>query len=106
MATIIHDVYVQIIRFYLDNGNADSLARAIDVELQDWIANCPGFVSASLHISEDNKTVINYAQWQDKSAYDEFTRHSNQQQLSNTIDQFRPDLMESDPFTLVAQAHA
>jgi quinol monooxygenase YgiN len=30
---------------------------------EEDVVNCPGFISANFHISEDGTRVINYAQW-------------------------------------------
>ena len=45
---------------------ADSLARATE----EVMAGMPGFVSANLHVSEDRRRVVNYAQWRSREDYD------------------------------------
>lgn len=45
----------------------DMLAR--DVEA--WVRHCPGFLSATYHMSVDGTQVVNYAEWSDEAAYRE-----------------------------------
>lgn len=35
----------------------------------DFIAKCPGFVSANFHRSLDGKQVVNYGQWESMEAF-------------------------------------
>lgn len=101
MATISSGPHIQIIRFKIAPNKADDLISAVRGELERWVQHCDGFVSANFHRSEDRRHVINYAQWRDRSAFEAFLRHEEQNALRKTIQAVGPERAEADSFDLV-----
>ena len=46
----------------------EELLELLIKNTDDFIANCPGFISASFHKSLDGKNVVNYGQWESMEA--------------------------------------
>ena len=56
--------------FSVEPERAEALAEALARATEEVMAGMPGFVSANLHISEDRRRVVNYAQWRTRKDYD------------------------------------
>ncbi|MEU6896182.1 antibiotic biosynthesis monooxygenase [Streptomyces sp. NPDC046557] len=48
------------------------LLEAIRTFIQDVVRHQPGFVSSTVHASDDGTRVINYAQWENQGAFAAF----------------------------------
>jgi len=55
--------------FRVDPSHCDELVALLTTATTDTIADLPGFVSANIHRSDDNSTVVNYAQWTSRTDY-------------------------------------
>lgn len=70
----------------------DLLTRATDEVMQ----HVPGFVSASVHASDDGTRVVNYAQWQSADAYRDMlagpTAQVHMKEAAEVADHFDPQL--------------
>lgn len=98
---VISDRYfVQIIRFHVASGGASTLLTSILEEVDRWVVDCDGFISANFHISEDGEHLINYAQWRDKKAFQAFTKNSEQSRLQDIISAANVEHVEADGFIL------
>jgi quinol monooxygenase YgiN len=65
------DGYAVLINtFHVKPGRAEDLALVLKVATEETIRHAPGFISASVHVSDDGKRVINYAQWRSKADYE------------------------------------
>ncbi|WP_299652306.1 antibiotic biosynthesis monooxygenase [uncultured Tateyamaria sp.] len=106
MPQITPDVFIQIVRFRVADGQAEPLMQAILAHLDDWVRRCDGFVSSNFHLSEDGLHVINYAQWQDKAAFDRFRRHPRQSELQSAIADQAPERAEANSFSLAKSVTA
>lgn len=42
---------------------------------QTTIRHIPGFISANIHRSFDGKSVVNYAQWENKASFEAMLQH-------------------------------
>ena len=60
-----HSVVTQITTVKMRPDNQDEVLRLMK-ERAKFMATQPGFVSVSLHKSEDGSHVVNYIQWTDK----------------------------------------
>ena len=55
-----------------DFSAQQELLECIAAQAEAWIKYCPGFISANLHVSEDGKYLVNYAQWRSREAWEAF----------------------------------
>ena len=85
------DVFTQIVRFNVGAGKQRALIDAVASEVERWIRHRPGFISASLHASDDGKHVMNYAQWKDKASYEAFLDDAEGEKLLEAIDAVDPN---------------
>lgn len=56
--------------FTVDPGNADRLIEMLAEATETVMRGQSGFISASLHKSEDATRVVNYAQWASKTDFE------------------------------------
>jgi quinol monooxygenase YgiN len=56
--------------FTVEPQNAEKLVENLKTATEAIFRDQPGFISANLHMSHDRRTVVNYAQWRSKAAYD------------------------------------
>jgi predicted enzyme related to lactoylglutathione lyase/quinol monooxygenase YgiN len=56
--------------FTVDPSHADELLELLQIATQERMRALPGFVSANLHISDDRRRIVNYAQWRSKKDYE------------------------------------
>ena len=80
-----NQVYTVLVVFTVAPEHQRALAEAIVPEVERWVRHCPGFISASFHLSTDGTRVVNYAQWTTKEAWQAFTRHPEQAVLGERI---------------------
>ena len=57
---------VLINTFHVAPEKAEKLVDLLENATEEVMKRQPGFVSANLHVSEDRKRIINYAQWRTK----------------------------------------
>ena len=64
------DGYAVLINtFTVQPEKAEALLRMLE-EATEIMRRMPGFVSANLHVSQDRKRVVNYAQWRSKADFE------------------------------------
>jgi quinol monooxygenase YgiN len=56
--------------FKVDPKDQQQLVDLLVDATEQTMKHLPGFVSASIHRSLDGKTVVNYAQWSSKEAFE------------------------------------
>jgi quinol monooxygenase YgiN len=66
------DLYTLINVFTVDPDKQQQLVDTLIETTEGWVKSLPGFISASIHKSLDGARVVNYAQWKDKEAFDQF----------------------------------
>ena len=67
------DGYMVLINtFTVEPEKADELLADLIHATETMVCRQPGFVSATLHLSDDRRHVANYAQWQTRADYDAF----------------------------------
>jgi heme-degrading monooxygenase HmoA len=54
----------------VNEGGAASVVASLRKFTEDETKMMPGFVGASVHVSVDGTTVVNYVQWKTRSAFD------------------------------------
>lgn len=64
--------YVVLIEIEVEPQHQQNFLDKIATYVEKYIKSLPGFISASFHISEDGRKVLNYAQWRSKEAYESF----------------------------------
>ena len=70
-----HDPVTLISTFSVDPAKTDALIDLLDRTTDEVIRHMPGFMSASLHVSEDRRQVIDYAVWRSRDAVDYMRAH-------------------------------
>lgn len=65
------DNFILINTFTVEPEMAQELLTSLSKATEDVFLHLPGFVSANLHMSDDQRHVANYAQWRSKKDYDE-----------------------------------
>ena len=65
-------LYTLAIEFETDPTKAEAMIEAIAEVVERWFGPDPRFVSASFHLSDDGRRVINYAQWTSREDYQAF----------------------------------
>ncbi len=58
------DIYTLINVFNVEPENHLALFEHLKEATEQVFIKMPGYISANLHISDDKKTVTNYAQWE------------------------------------------
>lgn len=74
-----------------------ALVELLAQATEQTMKNLPGFVSASIHRSLDGTRVVNYAQWQSLSAFQEMKEHpeaGSHMRAAAALAQFDPILCE------------
>ena len=61
---------VLINTFTVEPSRADELIAVLSEATETTMRHYPGFVSANLHLSHDQRHVANYAQWRSKDDLD------------------------------------
>ena len=73
MSTIRQDgPYTLAIEFETDPATAEEMIEDIAEVVERWFGPDPRFVSASFHLSDDGRRVLNYAQWTSRADYQAF----------------------------------
>ncbi len=73
MQTTIDDqahLFTLINTFKVDDGQAVQVAGSLQKFTEQQARRMPGFVGASVHVSLDRTTVVNYVQWNTREAFD------------------------------------
>ncbi len=73
MQTVIDDqagIFTLINTFKVHEGQAASVVASLQKFTEEETKRMPGFVGASVHVSLDATTVVNYVQWRTRSAFD------------------------------------
>lgn len=56
--------------FTVEPERAEALLEVLSRATEETMRYLPGFISANLHVSEDRRRVLNYAQWRSRADYD------------------------------------
>ena len=73
MPTIQQDgAYTLAIEFETEPATVEEMIEGIAAVVERSFAPDPRFVSASFHVSEDGRRVLNYAQWTSRADYEAF----------------------------------
>jgi heme-degrading monooxygenase HmoA len=63
-------IFILINTFRVNEGQAAHVVASLQKFTEEHTKSMPGFVGASVHISLDRTTVVNYVQWQTRAAFD------------------------------------
>ncbi|RJQ81683.1 antibiotic biosynthesis monooxygenase family protein [Amycolatopsis panacis] len=69
------DLFTLINVFTVDTADQCRLFDLLTEATETIIRHLPGFVSASFHLSEDGRQVINYAQWRSRNDFEVMHDH-------------------------------
>lgn len=62
-------IYTLINVFTVEPEKNEALFEHLKEATSTVFNDIPGYISANIHISDDKKTITNYAQWASKEAY-------------------------------------
>ena len=79
------EVVVQIVRFETKPERQHALIDAVSAETERWVRNCPGFISATFHASDDGRQMLNYAMWRSHADFHAFLQHPEGPRLGEAI---------------------
>lgn len=60
--------FSQFVEFAVNPGHHAGLVAALDERFEQLICTYPGFIRASVHVSEDRKRVLSHVLWKDRTA--------------------------------------
>ena len=60
--------FSQFVEFAVNPGHHTGLVAALDERFEQLICTYPGFICASVHVSEDRKRVLSHVLWKDRTA--------------------------------------
>jgi len=63
-------IFTLINTFKVHEGQAARVVGSLRKFTEEQTRRMPGFVGASVHVSLDGTTVVNYVQWQTRNAFD------------------------------------
>jgi quinol monooxygenase YgiN len=63
-------VFTLINTFKVHDGHASQVVGSLQKFTEEQTRRMPGFVGASVHVSLDRTTVVNYVQWKTRDAFD------------------------------------
>ncbi|MCW3125380.1 MAG: antibiotic biosynthesis monooxygenase [Bacteroidetes bacterium] len=61
--------------FTVDPEKNEELFELLKTATEEVISKQPGYISANLHISDDKKTITNYAQWRSLEDFHNMIKH-------------------------------
>ena len=95
-------IVTQINHIKVEAKHQDALIRAMIEQRENNIAGQPGFISSTIHRSEDGKNVINYVQWTTKELLDAAHERPEFQRMQETYKHYvidaRPLIYSIVPF--------
>jgi heme-degrading monooxygenase HmoA len=82
MATINGDkkICTLINVFTVAPGKQLELFNLLKEATENGMSKMPGYISANLHLSDDKKTITNYAQWATKEDFENMMKNEKAQQ--------------------------
>ncbi|MEU4359426.1 antibiotic biosynthesis monooxygenase family protein [Streptomyces virginiae] len=95
------DTLTVMIVFTLEASDQPALLEAIRTFVQDVVRHQPGFVSSTVHVSDDGTRIINYAQWENRDALEAF--RANPEAMNRRGDIMRFD-QESHTYRIAFQS--
>ncbi len=63
-------IFTLINTFKVHEGRAAPVVASLQKFTEEQTKRMPGFVGASVHVSLDGTTVVNYVQWKTRAAFD------------------------------------
>lgn len=66
------DYFTVIVSFETEPDEQEAALEKIGRYIETFLSQQPGFVQSRLHQSRDGKRVLNYAQWQSESDFQNF----------------------------------
>ncbi|SFQ41407.1 antibiotic biosynthesis monooxygenase family protein [Salibacterium halotolerans] len=68
-----NQLFTVMVVFEVDPEYQHALIEGITEQVTQHFKGNSGFVSASFHVSEDGRKVVNYAQWRSREAWETIT---------------------------------
>ena len=66
------DTLTVIVKIRTQKGKQKEFLKKIYQQIDEVVKTIPGFISSNFLASDDEETVFNYAQWENKKAYETF----------------------------------
>lgn len=77
----------------VDPAKCDEVAQMFITATEELISTLDGFVSSSIHKSQDGTRVINYAQWESEAALEASRNHPDTQVYYEQVDQYAKSVL-------------
>ncbi|MGA5037029.1 putative quinol monooxygenase [Streptomyces capoamus] len=97
------DTFTVLVSFTVPAERRDELVQTIRTFVQEEVRHRSGFVSSTVHTSQDGTRVINYAQWESREAFEAFQSDADAMSRRGVITEFQRD---ARPYTIAFQATA
>lgn len=81
------DVFMAIAEFDVEPEQQDALTETLSGELERWVRDRPGFITAELGASTDGTSVLVSMQWHSRDDWEAFVRDPEQAVLSDKLRQ-------------------
>jgi len=80
--------------FTVDPEKCQSLFELLKEATENVMSKLPGYISANLHISDDQKTITNYAQWKSLEDFAQIQKNEearkHMQKAAELASEFKP----------------
>jgi heme-degrading monooxygenase HmoA len=81
--------FTAVVRTEIGSGDIKQAYKKIRQDIIDDVRNWSGFISASLHIKQGGKEVMNYTEWESEAHFDTFINSLElQDKAIQTVDKF------------------
>jgi len=100
------NAFVVIVQFSVSPADIQTLIADIAAQVEAWVRDCPGFISASFHASEDGQRMVNYAQWSSRADWEAFMKRPEQSGIRDAIEAAGAELFEARGYSVVRSISA
>lgn len=82
-------MFIVMVDFSVEANKAEKVVEVVGDLLERLVRRQPGFESARLHREIEGGRVVNYMQWRDRQAFDDF-RARHKDEVTAAISPFAP----------------
>jgi heme-degrading monooxygenase HmoA len=79
------DLLTVILEFDIEAEEQQPLREGVERLIREVLSTQPGFVAAHLHVSRDQRKVLNYLQWASLEAFERFCGDEDEQRRIRPI---------------------
>lgn len=79
--------FTALIEFEVEPEQQQALIDAVADQVEQHFKRYPGFISASFHVNDDGRRVVNYGQWRSREAWEASFNASGRDEVGAAIDE-------------------